>query len=289
LGLSRWRGPFDVWQDKVSDLKPDDETSKPWLARGRYLEPAVASWYADDAGVKLSTGTMQTVTGPEPWMLASVDAIVLADPVYGLECKTSRNADEWGESGTDVVPVEFQIQSAWYMMVMDCQRWDVAVFLTMKEEFRRYTLLRDIEVEAHIVDTCKRWWQRHIVDGVQPEIDGSSGASEWIRRRFPKAFEPLREASTEERSIISELQATKKQLKALGSKEQELRNRLSASIGSSAGIEWGGGRATYKEQSRKSLDQKALKAVHPDIAAQFERTSSFRVLRVKSSDDEDDE
>jgi predicted phage-related endonuclease len=42
-------------------------------------------------------------------------------------------------------------------------------------------------------------------------------------------------------------------------------------------------RVTWKAQSRSSLDSKALKEAHPDLAEQYTKTSSFRVLRIKES------
>jgi predicted phage-related endonuclease len=40
---------------------------------------------------------------------------------------------------------------------------------------------------------------------------------------------------------------------------------------------------TYKTQSSVKVDTKALRLAHPDIAAEFETSSTYRVLRAVSS------
>jgi len=39
--------------------------------------------------------------------------------------------------------------------------------------------------------------------------------------------------------------------------------------------------ATYKAQTRKSLDTKALEAAHKELADQYRKESTFRVFRLK--------
>jgi len=43
---------------------------------------------------------------------------------------------------------------------------------------------------------------------------------------------------------------------------------------------------TYREQTRRSVDTTELRKRYPEIAAQLERVSSFRVLKVKGGSDE---
>lgn len=289
LGLSRWRTPFDVWHEKTSTLRVEDESKKPWLKRGKYLESAITRWYADEMGVSLMPMDSSTLSvGPEPWMAGSVDALVDADPVYGLECKTSRFSDEWGEPGSDAIPVETQLQAAWYCAVKNVNRWDIAVLLTLKEEFRRYTLHRDFEVERHIVDTCRDWWFKHVVANVPPPVDGSAGASEWLQKRFPRAVEPLRAASIEESDLVSKLNQTRKELRRLEKQDKELKNQVAAAIGTAEGLQWSGGTVTYKEQKRTTVDIEALRSEMLDAIKPFERTTSMRVLRIKTTSNDEE-
>lgn len=304
LGLSRWRTGFDVWVSKTQDEDPEKSAAaERWLRRGRILEPAVGKFYEEETGFVVKQNEPFTIeTGPEPWMRSSVDfkvytAPVLekdppvlrwpANPSHGLECKTSRRTDDWGPQGSDLAPMDAITQSNWYMAVTGLPRWDIAVFLTMTEEFRWYRFDRDEELITEMVDRARAWWEKHIVGKTPPPIDASDGATDWLRRRFPRAMEPLRPASAGEQALAMDLSAVRKQKAALEKREKELKNNLAAVIGAAEGFSWEGGKATYRGQERTSLDQEPLKAAHPDLVKKFEKTTSFRVLRVSTSNGEE--
>lgn len=253
LGLSRYRTAWDVFVDKTS--KEVDTADKPWFKRGRYLERAIGDWYSDEHGVELDHKQHELFIGPEPWMAASPDFLVKADPKYGLECKTARQVDGWGDSGTDVVPIEYGIQVAWYMACLGYERWDTAVFLTLKDEFRSYVHRVDPEVQQKIIDECRKWWERHVVKGIVPPMDGSSAASEWLKQRFPQEKTELRRATSDEVEMALEIQGIAKQQGELKKRRDTLENQLKFSLGEAEGIEWGATpkrcTVTYKHQVRK--------------------------------------
>jgi putative phage-type endonuclease len=282
LGLSPYRGEWDVFLSKTTPPKKEDEEA-PWLERGRYLESGVGQWYADKTGVELEVkdpDKYELYEGEEPWMLGSPDVIVVKPERYGLEIKTSRSTHDWGPSGTDQVPVDYQLQCLWYSKVFDLDRWDVAVLLMMNDSFRRYTLLRDKEVEKHVVDKCREWWDKRIVKGEAPPIDGSGAAGEWLRNRFPKEEGPVRPAFPEEMEITAQLEDVKGTIKQLKLKESELKNRLISSIGDAEGLMWDGGKVTYKAQTRTTIDSKRLRVELPEVAAKYEKINSVRTLRT---------
>ena len=55
---------------------------------------------------------------------------MLAEPAHGFEVKTDRNRRQWGDSGTDQVRVDYQLQGVWYMLLTGLPRWDYAVWDT---------------------------------------------------------------------------------------------------------------------------------------------------------------
>lgn len=279
LGLSRWKSPWDVWMSKKMPVEDSGETAA--MIRGRILEPSVANWYAEEHKVRLEhLDPYHLHEGPEPWMAASPDAIVLADKKHGLEVKTSRTLDGWGESGSDQVPVDYQLQCHWYMACTDMDRWDVAAYLIAADEFRWYTLRRDRGVEEKIVGQCRQWWEKYIVGDEKPPMDGSDGASSYLKQTFPEDRAPLRDAVGEEITLARRLDAIKKQISALDGHKSELQNKLVEKIGEAEGIRWSSGHVTYKAQERRTLDSKAIRRDHPDIADEYERVSTTRILRT---------
>ena len=266
LGLSKWRTAFDVWASKTQEVTADD---KPHLARGRYLEDGVCQWYADETGAKIRS--IEPAVGPEPWMVGSVDRLAdlpgMDRPVV-LEAKTSRSDEDWGESGTDQVPVYYQVQGLWYCAVTGLDRVDFAVLFTLSEKFARYKVERDDVALARIVDHCRAWWERHIVGGEAPEITGD--ASEYLLQRHPTPGETIRTATDDEAALCRELAEVRAAIKPLEKRKKEIESRLKAAIGDDKGIRGDFGRVLWSPvKGRRRFDAKALRESHPDIHDRF--------------------
>lgn len=261
LGLSRWRTPFDIYLSKTTPVDEKEEEPK-YFVRGRFLEGAIAEWYADKFKVTLAhRDPFNMIVGPESWMAANPDATVLPGngvaEEYGLECKSTRSEDGFGKSGSDILPVEYQLQGHWYMACTGFKRWDFAVFFTISDEFRWYTIERDDDVLKNIVDRCRDWWDEHIVAGNPPPIDWSDSASEYLRSKFPVPKSPLREAMTAEISLSNQIHDLQDEISAKEKELKAMKNRLIESIGDAEGFVWGGGRVTYKMIQRKAYTVQA--------------------------------
>jgi putative phage-type endonuclease len=281
MGMSRFRSPWDVYMDKTGqsqDSGPDGSVKD----RGRYLEPGVAKWFADARGMTIvPRDQYEVIIGPEPWMGASVDAFVEdASGRHGLEVKTARSSKGWGESGSDVIPVDYMLQVQWYMAVCGHDHWFSAVYFNVSDEFRWYRIARSDAALAKIVPYCRAWWEKHVVNGIAPPIDGSDGASAWIAGTFPSAEEDERPGTPGEQDMAMELERIKVKKREIEKKEKELRNRIAASIGKSRGIYFreSGNSVQYREESRRSIDEKALKQKYPEIANELTVTTSYRKL-----------
>jgi len=287
LGLSRWQTAWDVFRSKTEDPEDDDDTAeeKPWLTRGRYLEPAIGNWYADTHGHPVEHHQNRIIEGPEPWMAASVDYFVHPpkNKAHGLECKSSRLLEGWGDVGTDIIPVDYALQCHWYMAVTGCDRWDVAVLFLLKDEFRSYTLRADPEVQEAIVSKCRDWWKKHIEGRLPPEPDGSNASVEWLKKRFPEPKHELRQALCDEVEMGLRLQEVCDSISKLDKEREILENKLKFAIGDAEGISWGPqsqkSTVTYKAQPQRRIDSKALKRDLPDIYTKYETVKTIRVFR----------
>jgi putative phage-type endonuclease len=278
LGLSPFRTAWDVWVAKRG-LELDDIDS-PAMRRGRRLEQAVLEWAAEDAGLELMLMDAPYVLrrGPEPWALGTADAFLDVD--RGLEAKTARTMEGFGEHGSDVVPVHYALQCHWYMHCYDVPRWDLAVFFTVADDWRRYELRRDMAIEANLVRRLGTWWQYHIVEAHPPPIDGSPAVDTWLRSAFPFELEEPRPATQDEEFLVRLLHSSRSIKRAYDVGTAALEQQLEAAIGDSAGIHFAGGRATWRLQHRRRIDVEALAAAHPEIAEQFRVESHHRVLRT---------
>jgi len=285
LGVSPWTSPFDVWLDKTGRIESQpDET--PAQRRGRLLEDAVARWYAEDSGHAVAAGS--SCVGPEPWILGNTDRTV---PDLGavLECKTARSADGWGESGADVtmreahtvVPVSYALQVAWYLEATGLDRAEVAVLVMTTDDFRRYTLRRDRDFGAALVDRCRAWWTAHVVADLAPPIEGTDTAHAWLLAEHPSDLQPMRPADEAEAALMAELRAAGEAADAADKRRSTAEAAVKQAIGDGEGLWADGARVTWKAQAgRKSLDLDRLRAELPEVAEKYTRQgAATRVLR----------
>ena len=182
LGLSPYRTPVDVWMDKTGRAVPQDETLQ--MRFGLYAEEFVAQEYSRATGLAVQRYTPM-LHHPSAPLLGNVDRLVIpagqkrashqreirTDTL--LEAKTASafsafKAEEWGEAGTDAVPMAYLVQVATYRILTGCTMADLAV-LFGNQEVRIYHLPHDADLEQMIVAKASEWWQRHVVADVPPE------------------------------------------------------------------------------------------------------------------------
>jgi putative phage-type endonuclease len=281
LGLSKWRSPMDVWADKRGLTDPIDEN--PAMVRGRILEPAIADWYAETTNSKVIEGPEMPVAGPHEWMLASPDRYVLSGGNrFGLEIKTARSARDWGDEGSDNIPVYYATQVAWYMACTDADRWDVATLFMINDEFRTYTLNRDKTVEDRLVEVCGDWWETHMIKGEPPTIDGSNAAAKYLLEKYPQPSDTIRRANHEEEALVMKLHEIKQQMKDLQEEKASLENMIKDAIGEDDGIDGNWGKITWRlQKGRQTLDTKRLREKLPEVAEEYTKVGeAIRILRA---------
>jgi len=296
VGLSRWRGPLEVYCDKRGLIEPQaDNEAMYW---GRSLEENIAARYAEETGYTLIHGEWTTAID-EPWMGGTPDrlAVVTVEGVqvvtHGVEIKTARDDWGWGESGTDVIPDYYRAQVAWYQAVLDLDRWDVAV-LFRGQEFRRYTIMRDAVLEAKLIAAGRVFWFDNVVAGVPPEPTHHS--TETMMTLYPADRDAEILPSTAE---VDETGWNLLRAKGVLSHAQQvvdgLESRVKAVIGDHAGVDGNGWRATWKrnkpttkigwEEVARNLAQvlgdRGVEVLERQISAHSTEKPGPRVLRIK--------
>jgi len=177
-----------------------------------------------------------------------------------LECKTTRQFDgEWGLAGSDVVPVHYLVQCVWQMACTGIERTDLAAFSTWADDFRIYTIYRDLGVERAIVDAVRAWYQRHVIGGELPSADGSEGcmvglAALMARRPKPKA---LREATAEEAAMVARYWEVKAAFEGAEAEKKALKNLIAEAIIDDKGLTYQGDRIVRMSRRAGSADRRA--------------------------------
>ena len=176
LGLSKFRTPLEVWMEKTGkETKQSDSLP---LRFGSFAEEFVASEYARATGFELLHDESIYIHPTYPFMSAHIDRFVLGDAIRNgmgntasrlLECKTANpfSRGEWGEPGTDQVPMSYLCQCIWYMAITGIEQCDLAV-LFGNSDFRIYEIARDHELEALVIEKALHFWNEHVLKDIPP-------------------------------------------------------------------------------------------------------------------------
>ena len=247
LGVSRLRGPIDVWLDKTGRAEAVAET--PAMRAGKLLERANLGWYALDEGVPIAYADPYELIVSDrcPLVGATLDARRdLPSDQRPVEAKAvgSYGGPEWGEPGTDRVPDAYLVQLAAQMIVT---RQEAADLTALFAAHRRatYTVTRDPELEDAILERASRWWRDHVERDTPPPVTGSESWTRYLSRRRQTSDALIR---VERADLPIERLAEARRLAAQAeSMEREARNLIVAAIGESAGVEGEWGRITYRQ------------------------------------------
>jgi len=290
VGLSPWASPWSVWVSKVMPV--DDDGASEAMEHGQRAEPMLKKWFEDRTGLWIR-GEQQEAEHPDhPWALATLDGSVFEahggcdDPTLRLgiaEWKVTSDAP-W-EHG---VPLYYQCQAQWQMFVTGAERtWFGVLHIAFgRPTFRWYLFERDDADIEYLFDTCRRFWFDHVTTGIPPQTDGTDATAAAIAQAYPEHTGTTIDADLEHLSAIALVRQWKQRVK---DDEQQLaaaQNALKALIGDAEAIVELDAKgktktlASWKAQDRTTVDAEALRAAMPDVAAQFSKTTTSRVLRV---------
>jgi putative phage-type endonuclease len=185
VGISRWKQPLDVWNDKLGLTESGPSTIA--QRRGHALEPVLLGVYLEQTGfVSEGGGFYRSIN--LPYMFANPDSIIHRDnsspACRGLELKSSDDPDPWGPEGSDTYPEDYFLQCQHYMAVTGLKLWDLAVLLP-RSDFRIYTVPRDDGIIDNLRQSEGDFWHQNVLAKVPPEIDYThSGALDAVKKRF---------------------------------------------------------------------------------------------------------
>lgn len=270
LGLDPNKSQYSLWAEKCGYIEPDVGNEHQYW--GRKLEPLVAAEFerrVNDPIVAIELPEFELQHHPTvPFLYASPDRKLLEmDPEPGeepsagaLECKV---ADVWQlKAWRDAPPLQVQIQ---HQVQMACMSWDWGYIAALigKQYQHTYSALVPDFVEEMILGV-ERFW--HFVETrMEPAVDGSDSTLAALKKRWPKDDGNTIELESPIAAWIAEWEAAKEEKKRAEGIIQDAQTQLIHALGAATyGVIPGGGRLSYKQQTRKGYTT---------------REKSFRVLR----------
>jgi putative phage-type endonuclease len=203
MGLSPWTSRFDLYWQKKSGTSSQAEN--PDMARGRRLEALVLDDFrvTHPEFIVYPVGLLASIE--RPWQTASPDAMAREDwqpndigrhgadtePIAVVEAKTEyRNDGEWGEEGTDQIPIHYRCQVMWQMDVTGCRVAYVPVWIG-------YTY-REYVVEYHETDVAMmRGMARDFLTDLEADQPPDVDAHKATRRRLKQLHPSIQDDAVE--------------------------------------------------------------------------------------------
>ncbi len=188
LGVHPYHSPWQVWLDKTG--RGRDTRDEYVMRRGRYYEPALVQWFADQTGLStVRTGTW--ARNDDPWMRCNPDRFT--SDGCGLEVKMP--ASEWAAQWKDGPAYYAVVQALWGAWVCGLPAWYLAadVHQGRGPELPCWVLDADAWAEriAYWIEYTDWWWDRYVVRDIPPPIDGSEAEGEalnWAYRAPPPDY-----------------------------------------------------------------------------------------------------
>jgi len=292
LGLSKYRSAIDVWMEKTGkEVAARDSLH---LRFGQFAESFVASEYALSTGFSLVAHDSAIIHPQYDYMHGHIDRFVIDQHLAQsndesidessnlfddsgrltasriLECKTANpfTQSEWGEAGSDQVPLTYLVQCVWYMMITNIDRTDLAV-LFGNADFRVYEITRDLELEQMVLERAISFWENHVLTDTPPPATSESD----YKTLFGKStVSKSVEAHAETCELIKKLQSLNAQVEQYELEISQIKQSIMGQMQDAEVLTFQGQTlATWKAPKPSlRLDAKKLTVEHPELVHQYQ-------------------
>ena len=277
VGATKYGSAVDVWADKNGEPLVDDELSEAgeW---GVELEDYVARRWAEIHDVRVRRiGLIRNDT--DPVALASLDREVIGCPDgrCALEVKT-RNAwvlDEW----TDGIPDSVAVQCQWQLDVSGLDHIHVAALIG-GQRLVEHVVRPDEVVQSWLRIKAHETWAA-VMAGTLPTVDPALMTVDLLDRIYADRDGDRVVDGDIVRRLLAEYQEASEGAKAFEETKDRIKVELLSMLadGEFAVDADGVILFTYKAQTSRRTDLKALEAEHPDVYAAVVTESTSRVFR----------
>lgn len=269
VGVSSWDTPLSTFLRIMGEKPPTPDN--PAMEWGRKLEPLVLEKYAEREGevtvghdrqgdptTFYTDGTrtrnrtvphgpaselLEELRHPEHnWMMGHVDGLAVeGDGTIRrlVEAKTTgqrAGQGDWGDDGTDEIPVYYMTQVQWYQGLL----WEIlgreipadVPVLFGDKRFRVYHIEFDRDIYLALKEQVTEFWEIHVLPEEPPPAQaGDSKALEVLYPRHEPGSEKEVEYGTDLYEQIRELKEVREIESELEEREDRLANRIKEQMG----------------------------------------------------------
>lgn len=289
LGLSPWKTRLDLWRDKTTPRVEGPRRAV--LTRGIRWEGAVAemlveSLEAQGRKVEIVASNRRYRDAEHPFMAAEIDFEIRldgAEEITNVELKTVHpfRLREWGESGSDTLPVHYTAQVMHGLGVTQ-RRAAMLAALFGADELRVYPVDADDETIFGLRQRAVDFWTNHVLAGIAPEPSTLEDLSKLFDKDNPDAHPLLADETLAEQ--VMRVRAINAEIKAREAEAEVLEFAIKRALRDCTTLVMPNGKTAveWKQRSGSWLDESALKEAHPKLAREFQRKWEKRVFAVKA-------
>lgn len=245
-----YRTEYQLWAEKTATEPPEDDPSDV-MRMGAFLEDYALMRWEESTGLHLVTGeTWVDTRWPNLW--ATLDG---REPKrrIGVEAKYQSRGGGDGD-----LPERFVVQAFGQIGLADLLSVDV-IRLDPRGGIHVGRVERDDSRVFPLLDLGQAWYERHVIGGEAPPLDGSPEARRALDRLVGTE---QREADERQRDLLADLRRTRVALERLTKAEESLVRDIKASMaGAGVLVAPALARVTWSPvKGRRTTDWKAVAA-----------------------------
>jgi putative phage-type endonuclease len=277
LGVSPWKSPFQLYQEKIGDFVEEVTRAKQKMFdRGHRWEPVVVEMLVDelmDRGhdVQIIDRNARYQDPEFPFLACELDLELLIDgEETNAEMKTVHPfaAKDWGDEDTDEIPIYYAAQGMHGLMIKPRRRCIFAALIGA-DDLRVHPIERDEETIAAIRAKEIEFWRR-----VQERDAPDPETADDVKWLYARDGGIVMEADEELVRLCEEIRQGKDIAKQCDARIETLSTRLKCAMGHASTLVYQGQRlATWK--SNKDSTKTDWQAAYLDLGPTKEHTKKF--------------
>jgi putative phage-type endonuclease len=225
FNLSQYKTPYALYLEKlgVTPLSFEQTEYQRW---GSLLEPVIREEFKRRHPDKVITTPKQLTHPKLTFFKGNLDGY-LPDENAILEIKTCSafNAKQWGEQGSDCIPLDYMLQVATYCAIAQADKAYIVVLIG-GNDYREYSYQRDLDIERRILEECTKFWQC-VQQQNPPELVNINDIKLKYPTAEPEKFVVLPDALCREYDNLLKIKA---QLYELTRQEESLKIKLMSAM-----------------------------------------------------------
>ena len=275
--INPYKSVIQLWREKTGK-EPLVEEENEHTHFGKVLESIVKREFTERTGLKVRARNAILQSEKYPFMLANLDGVINEDGktvIFEAKTASAYKKEQW-EGG---IPKEYMFQLQHYMAVTGYHKAYIAA-LVGGNHLIMHEVYEDEEMIRYIVEMEQEFWQKNILEGIEPEADGSDATTQYLAEMYPESNGQSVELPKEAIDLCRQYDELSRELDNLKFLKSEAENRLKNMLGDNETGVVADRMIRWKQIQQKRLDSKLLKQEQSEIYERYAKTTSYRRFEV---------